>query len=528
MAQNGNPAESTRRMALSDLAESVFEGDDTDASEAERLGKDAVNALISKAIDFQTRGDVERAIAAYRQVLEAGLERPAVHFNLGLLYQKKQRFKDAIAQFNIAVTHPDYEVGSHFALGECCHSCGRLDEALEHFVEVVKTVDLATVERAQVNGLSDLYDHLTQDYLVKGDRDQLRKFVADFVEFLSDEGWEDRVRQARERLDALTDEGPPATLVEVVIEPESESILQSIAKSQEYLERGMHYPAMEECHLALGAAYTYLLLHHQLAKVSRAMGKVDEAVEKLVVIGDAYHARGVARQSAAVYRQALRLAPMDTAVRTKLIDLLITHGEIEEALSQYMILADCFYHLAQLDRAEEVYEEALQLVPRVEGEDGWKVRILHKIGDIHVQRVDWRKAVSVYERIRDLAPSDERARLTLMDLFYRLGERKPATEELDALLGIFRDERRSDRVFAVLEDVVERWPDVVTLRARLAQAHLNAGHTEEALEHLDHLGALQLEAGHTEQARATIEAIVALQPPNVDEYRTLLEQIDEG
>jgi hypothetical protein len=114
-----------------------------------------------------------------------------------------------------------------------------------------------------------------------------------------------------------------------------------------------------------------------------------------------------------------------------------------------------------------------------------------------------------------------------MGLLYRLGQPRRAAAELDGLLEAYRDQGRPDRVFAVLDDVVDRWPDVVPLRARLAQAHLNAGHKKEALKHLDHLGALQLEAGRVAQARATIEAIVALQPPNVDEYRTLLEQLDQ-
>jgi tetratricopeptide (TPR) repeat protein len=258
------------------------------------------------------------------------------------------------------------------------------------------------------------------------------------------------------------------------------------------------------------------------------MGKVDEAVKKLVVIADTYQVRGTARQAAAMYRHALKLAPMNTAVRTKLIELLISHGEIERALSQYLILADSYHHLAQLDQAQEIYQEALRLVPRVDQERDWTVRILHKIADLSMQRVNWKRAVSVYERIRDLAPSDERARLTLMELYYRLDRPREALAELDELLEIYREKDRSERMFSVLTDVVDRWPEVIPLRARLAQAHLNAGHKEEALDHLDQLGDLQLDAGREAEAKATIRAIIALQPPNIDEYKTLLGQIGDS
>jgi tetratricopeptide (TPR) repeat protein len=525
--QKGSPVESTRRRALTDLAESVFE-DETAGTRSAGLTKEAVDALISKAIDFQTRGRIEDAIAAYQQVLEAGAERPAVRFNLGLLYQEKLRFEDALVQFEHAVSHPDYKLGSHFALGECYRARGRIDEALQHFIEVLKIVDLATVKREHADDLINLYEHLADGYLVKGDPDQALEFSNSLVTFLNEQGWEDKVKLARQRLDTLTQEGPVVTLAEALTVPDSERVLESIAMSQEYLKRDMYYTAMEECHLALESASTYLPIHRQLAEIAREMGNVEDAVRKLVVIADTYQVRGAARQAAAMYRQALKMAPMDTAVRTKLIDLLIRHGEIEQALSQYLILADSFYHLAQMDQAYEIYQEALRLVPRVDDEADWTVRILHKVGDIAMQRVDWKRAVSVYNQILESAPGDERAHLTLMELYHRLNQPRRAIGELEALLEIYREEGREERAFAVLKDVVDQWPDSIPLRARLAQAHLNAGHTEEALDHLDRLGDLQLDAGQVAQARATIRAIIALQPPDVEEYKLLLEDLTEG
>jgi tetratricopeptide (TPR) repeat protein len=145
-----------------------------------------------------------------------------------------------------------------------------------------------------------------------------------------------------------------------------------------------------------------------------------------------------------------------------------------------------------------------------------------------MQQVNWRRAASVYERIRNLEPGDERARLSLMELYYRLGHPRKAIQELDQLLQVYREEGRSERMFTVLDDLIDRWPDRIPLRARIAQAHLDAGNTEQALEHLDRLGDLQLDAGRTGEAKSTIEAIIALNPPDADEYRMLLERIETG
>jgi tetratricopeptide (TPR) repeat protein len=218
---------------------------------------------------------------------------------------------------------------------------------------------------------------------------------------------------------------------------------------------------------------------------------------------------------------------MDTTVRAKLIDILVSHGKIEEALEHYLVLAESYYNQAQMDRSREVYQEALRLAPRGEPGRRWPVRILHKIGDIDMQRIDWKRAVGIYEQIRKVAPDDERARLTLMELYHRLGRPELAITELDDLLKAHREHGKVDRIFKILEDAVEERPDDIPLRTRLAQAHLDTGNVDQALLHLDKLGDLQMNAGRTEDAKATIRAIIALNPPNVDSYKQLLAQIGE-
>ena len=524
--ERGSPIEITRQKALTDLAEIFFEDEVVMApGVTPRLGKAEIDGLIGQAIDFQTRGKVDEAIKAYEKVAETGTEKTAVNFNLGLLYQEKLRFDEAVSQFERTVSHPEYTLGSHFALGECYRARGRIDEALEHFIEVLKIVDLATVKRGQADDLIQLYERLADSYAAKGENDQSLEFTNALVELLSAKGWEDKVAQARQRLDALAQEGPTLSLAEMLVVPGSERVLESVALSQEYAKHNMFYSALEECYYALDYAPVYLPIYRQMAQILVAMGKVDEAVSKFVVIADTYLMRGNAHSSMSTYQQALKLAPMDTAVRTKLIDLFISHGEIDKALEHFLILADSYYHLAQMDRAREIYQEGLKLAPRGDPEKRWKVRILHKIGDIDMQRVDWKRAIEAYEQIREIAPDDERARLTLMDLYYRFNQSDAAIAELDNLLQVYRESNKIQRIFAILEDAVNGRPDDIPLRTRLAQAHLDTGNVDQALVNLDKLGDLQAEAGRLEDARATIRVIIALNPPNVADYHQILDQL---
>ena len=526
--ERGSPIEITRQKALEDLAESFFEEETSAPSAiASPLSKAEIDTLIGRAIDLHTRGKTEDAIAAYEHVLQAKVDRPAIRFNLGLLYQEKTRFDAAISQFESAVSHANYALGSHFALGECYRAQGRIDEALGHFVEVLKSVDIATVRRDRADDLHQLYDNLANRYSGKGKREQAMEFTNALVEFFSQEGWESKVVEARQRLDTLAQEGPALSLADMLAIPESERVLESISLAQEYANRNMSYAALEECYYGLGLAPTYLPIHRQIAQILVAMEKINEAVSKFVAIADTYQMRGSVHSAMAMYHYALKLTPMDREVRTKLIDLLIINGEIDQALEHYLSLANTYYQMAQIDQARETYQEALKLAPRGAPDQEWEVRILHRIGDIHMQRVDWRRAIAVYEKIRKLAPNDARARSTLMDLYYRFDQPEQALAELDGLVKIYRDSGKLERLFDTLEDLVRERPDDIALRTRLAQIHLDAGNAERALEHLDRLGDLQLEAGRYEDARATIRAIIALQPPNVAAYEQLLDQISE-
>ena len=103
-----------------------------------------------------------------------------------------------------------------------------------------------------------------------------------------------------------------------------------------------------------------------------------------------------------------------------------------------------------------------------------------------------------------------------------------AIGELDELLKICRAAGKTQRIFAILEDQVSERGDDIPLRTRLAQAYLDSGDKDKALEHLDKLGDLQLNSGRHDDAKATIRAIIALNPPNVAAYQQLLAQIDEG
>ena len=526
-AKPGSPVDIAAQKALSDLAESLFEEEalPTPPRAGVRLTKAEIDALIGQAIDLQTRGQAQQAIAAYKRVLDV-TDLPAARFNLGLLYEQELLFEEAIEQFQQSIRDPEYALGSRFALGECCRARGRNDEALEHFVQVLKIVDLATVKREQVDDLIALYENLADSFITKGDRDQAIQFTNSLVDFLSSRGWEDKVLEARRRLDSLTDEGAPIlSLAEVLAVPNAEVILQSLALTQEYAKRGKLYSALEEAYLAFQYAPDFLPMHRRVADILWNSGHEEPATVKYMVIADTYQARGDSRHAIAIYQYVLRRTPMDVQTRCKLIDLLISHGEIDKALEQYMALADTYYQLAEMDKARERFQEAMTYVPRASDSKHWTQQILHRVADIDMQRVDWRRAIKSYEQLKSIVPDDEKARLALVELHFKTGDSARAVKELDDLLVRYSKSGKARKIIPVLEDQTRTHPNEMGLRTRLARAYLGAGLTAQAIEQLDSLGDLQLQGGFQKEAAATIRSIIALNPPNVEEYRQALAQI---
>ncbi|MFW6082787.1 MAG: tetratricopeptide repeat protein [Chloroflexota bacterium] len=525
------PTEGTRQRALRELAESAFqrlEGEATGDARGDEDADGCIAILISEAIDLQRRGSGDEAIRAYETLLQKGFEHPAVHYGLGLLYQENLRLDDAEKELEQVLRHPTYSLGGHFALGECARAQGRVEEARARFLHVLEILDRAAADRDQSDEVRSIYQDLAESQPAERDEHRVNDQVRSMVDFMTRPDWVQRIRTTRHCLDMLTETGPLVTLGEALLDPHASGRLESLAASQEHVERGAYYTALEECYLGLHRAPTYLPIHRQLAVIVGRMGRPEEGVDKLVAIGNAYRVRGAVRQALGVYRQALKRAPMDTALRSRLIELEAEHGDLEKALREQMILADSFERLAQLESARETYEKALRLARSLEHQREWEIRILHEVGDLAMRTVDWNQAETVYRQICDLSPDDERARLTLMELHFRRGQSTLAMNELDELIAGYKDRGEMDRAVSVLKDVDEDHPNELGLHLRVGQAYLDAGRIEEARDALDRLAELQAAAGQLEEARATIETILALYPEDAEAYEDWLGQITES
>ncbi len=502
--------------ALTNLANVVFE----DNSEPQNT------MLIIQAIDLQANDKLSEAANNYHKVVQAGMQNPSLYFNLGLLWKELGQFNQAVEMLNAAAQDSQYNLSAQFTLGEIFYENGKLDSALKQFVEVIKTVDLRLVQGHKTQTLQQRYDNVVNDYLGQGDTDKINTFIRTIETFFAHPAWERKALEARQLMDATEEEGM-MTLADYLETPQTEVVISAMALTSRYLKRNLLMTASEECLRAIQNAPAYLPLHVRLADILFKQGRTEEAVSKYLYIAKIHEMRGTPEQSVEVYKKVLDIAPMDIRVRSELIDVYKERGDIEQALQNYLILADSHYQLAQIDKAVKKYNEALHLTRTIENGNRWRIDILGRMGDILNQRFDWAGATRVYEELNKLKPNDDKIQRRLIDLYYRQNKIREAIIMLDKLLALYQ--RQSPlKTVEVLKDLSSGNPDDMNLRQRLAIAYAQNGMTKEAIAEYDTLGDMQLENGMRTEAAQTIQAILNLGPEDPEGYRRLLDQLGSG
>jgi tetratricopeptide (TPR) repeat protein len=252
---------------------------------------------------------------------------------------------------------------------------------------------------------------------------------------------------------------------------------------------------------------------------------IDKSIQKYLAVAEVYNTRGSLEQVTAIYQRILKVAPMDITVRSKLIEMCISQNNIDAALTEYQVLADAYYQLAQINKSIDRYKEAFRLATKSSRAKQWQIEILRRLGDIYEQRVDWVNAAEVYERLVQLSPNDDSALLSLVDLRFKLGKTTEAIETLDKVTTLYEQQNRQDEMLQFLEDMTQLRPNELFLRKRLADFYVQRNMNQEAIKQYDFLGEMQLDAGLRDDAARTIQQIIDLGPDDPEGYKQLLAQL---
>jgi tetratricopeptide (TPR) repeat protein len=394
----------------------------------------------------------------------------------------------------------------------------------------LRDVDLQTIPSGRHSDLARLYDGLTTETLKVKDDGQLTVILNNVGSFLSGEGWFDRVKAARRQMDAVTAEvdGALMPLADILAMSGSDQVIEALRSIDHAIERGHLASAMDEAFRVIDLAPTYLPLHLRIGEILVKEDRVEAAIAKYMAVAQVYEVRGDVGSAGSILERVIRLAPMDPSARNRIIQLFSREGRVDDALRQHVDLAETYYRQADLNRARQTFADGLRLASESEDEKGWSVQFLHAMGDIDMQRLDWRQALRVYQQIKTLVPDDEKARTMLVDLHFRLGQIASAMGEVDDWLRYHLQQGQVSEAMNVLEELVRQRPDEAGLRTRLARFYQERGRKGDAIAQLDALSELQIRAGQQHKAAETVRAILAMQPAAPDSYRQLLAELESG
>ncbi len=499
--------------ALGLLASYVIEGGNLDAA-----GGDALQAM-----EFQRQSLNDQAIAAYLRA-EPRLNHPALKLNLGALLVQANRSDESVKHLGEAGMHPQLAAGAFHALGKAYFNMGKHKQASRYLIQSLQTVDTALADDDEIDQLGTLYEQLLTA-LEGRSNEALAATNTRFINLLEGKDWKQRIGETRRQLeDTLRDQGEQG-VVDILVASRGDELTDAVGRIDKYMRQGLLVLAMDEAHRAVEFSPFYLPVHVRMAEVMMREGRVRQAITKYNTIARTYMVRGENDRAASILSEVLEMAPLDISVRESLIDLLESEQRWDEALDQYIDLADTHHQLGSFDVSRDIFNSAEKLANRVNASSEKIVRIKHRVADIDQMRLDMRKAQKIYEEIISIAPGDERSHRMLIDIHYRQNNTVEATKKLDSLLGIYAKSKQINRITQLLEELVTMYPNDTGLRSRLAAIYRQLNRKEDAIKQLDALGELQLEAGQHQDAVSTIRQIISLNPPGLDDYRKLLSQL---
>ena len=538
-----DPIAEARQKALTRLAEILFEytTDDGAAVQARRglqalmrgTGQLSLQANeqskvvlhLGQAIDSQSKGKDLQAAEDLEHALEAGFNHPALYFDLGLLRSNGDRLETAVRHLAHAVKHNDFNLAARLLMGQINQKMGRLQAASVEFLEALKLADAAIVPVEQSDEIRQMYEPLIEAQAAEKDEVALKRLCDNINDLLMRKNWRDHLHKSREQMPKQQDSDMLMPLAEVILQAQSSQVLESINYVHQLARAGKLRSAMDEAFHALANAPTYLPLHTLMGDLLVRENHTQEAIWKYMVVATAYSVRGESAQAAKMLKRVVQLAPMDMSARTRLIDQLVARGQVDEAIREYLELADIYYRLAELDMARKTYTTALRVVQQASADRNWNVDILRRMADIDLQRLDWKQAIRVYEQIRTLRPDDEGARKNLIELSLRMGQPAQASAELESFVSYLQNSNNRARIIPFIEELLSERPDDATLRRMLAQAYQQAGRTEDAVAQLDSLAESLLDLGKKEEAMVIVNQILLMNPANAEQYRQLLAQL---
>ncbi len=499
--------------------------------------RDKVVLLLTQAFELQSQGKWRQAAAELERAQKAGLQHAALAYALGIFYLRGGEPKRAFNALQKALTHPEFALAARWLRAKILYEAGRVKGAALEALEALYWADWITAPASHRAMLDSYYEVLRTDLERKKlTADQAEKIYRSVAQLLEAPDWRERIAALRSQSaeEKGTDifhaptESTVLPLAEFILQVQNPELLERMQRVREYMQRHLYDAAMEEAHLALFDAPTFLPLHILIGDILWYQSLLEQAAHKFLVLARAYQVRGEGLKAAQMLRRVLEINPLHTQAHSMLIHLLMEQGAHREVAEAYRKLGEVHYELANLDEASQALEKALEWGQRAGWSPEEQAQVLKTQAAIAEQRFEWDKARTAYQKWTEITPDDPAAWQGLLDLELRLNNDERMVRVLDRMFRHFRGQPGGmDKAVGILENLIQHYPKHMDLRLYLARMYAFAGRQHKALEEYDRLIEAYMEAGNTVAAKRALKSALALSPPptKAQVYRNLLQQL---
>jgi len=478
---------------------------------------------VSQTIEAYSAGNEKEAADHLKSAVDAGYTNPAAFFLLGYLFSNLGRMESAVRSLNRSVSNEKFALASRLLLANYYASMDQWVDASREYLEALRIADTSLADKEDVEDLVHLYEVMIDD-LEQQEGDEAYIEMSNHIkDMLLRPDWKDILGDLRSK--EKSEDGFLLPQLDALLDDRRSQIMSVHRTIMELGQEGHYGAAMEMAFFALRNAPTFLPLHVTIGDLLMQEGKMSGAVTKYLAVADVYTVQGKTERALAMLNKVVELQPMNIEIRQRRIDLLEEYGQEEEAIQEYINLADVFFSLAELDSARSSYVKALALSKSLVDNGRSRLRLLQRLADLDIQRLDWESAISTYEEICELAPKNQAASIAIVDLNYRLGKYPAAEKEIERFIAQLDPATEGEAIHNYLTTLKQELPRESYVIRKLVDFYKNLGRKEHAIAELDGLGELLLDTGRRDDALAVVQEIIDLGPPNVEAYQKLLDQL---
>lgn len=254
-----------------------------------------------------------------------------------------------------------------------------------------------------------------------------------------------------------------------------EVMSQYLALADIYHEQKDFEKEIEICKKLLELYPEHFAAIERLAEVLLAVGRKEEAQEKLLSLALIYLEKKLWKEAMEVFERTLEFAPENIQIRKKLIDLYTKLGLSSKAIEENMVVADLYIKQGNLEEAYEMLQEVLGTEPR-------HIEAREKLVELYLQKQDVDKAISEYK----------------------------------ALAEILVRKNMLDKVISICEKLISLRPESLEFHIQLADFYKQKGITSKALSEYLLSAELSYKQGDLEKAQELYQTILGLDNNNLE------------